>query len=290
MTRSPSFSARSTADQVLAGIDLSRKQILITGCDSSIAIETMKALRLNGGRIIGMASTLADAQAACSAAGRSVTALGCDPADARSVDAALEMLRGLGPLDAVVINYRPLDNFADHIAKFVLLNRLAELARQRTGRIVIGSSESRLSAGPIESALFDHLDSERIYDPWAFRGQAKLATTLLAKELSRRLEGRGVTVNAFQSPAESDHAPHEAQSLGLRLIRSLARPFVRTPAQRAATPALLAASPLSAGITGEYWSDCQISPTPPLFSDVGLAKRLWDVFAQMAATTEERAA
>ena len=46
---------------------------------------------------------------------------------------------------------------------------------------------------------------------------------------------------------------------------------------------LLAASPLASGITGAYWSNCKISGANPVFMDTGLAKRLWDVSAQIAA-------
>lgn len=45
------FGSRSTADQVLAGIDLSRKRVLVTGCNSAVGIETMKALSANGGPV-----------------------------------------------------------------------------------------------------------------------------------------------------------------------------------------------------------------------------------------------
>jgi WW domain-containing oxidoreductase len=133
----------------------------------------------------------------------------------------------------------------------------------------------------VENVIFRALDDERIYDSHAFRGQAKLATTLFVKELSRRLEVRGVAANAFHSGTSGNRNP--ARHAIQRLIHLLLRYFTRSPAQRAATPALLAASPLVAGITGEYWSDCQIFPESPLFMDAGLAKQLWDVSAQIAA-------
>jgi NAD(P)-dependent dehydrogenase (short-subunit alcohol dehydrogenase family) len=128
------FGSRSTADQVLAGVDLSRKQVLITGCNSAVGFETMKALSANGALIIGVARKAEDAKIACRAVGRSSTPLGCDPTDAASVDAAVESLGQLSsPLDAVIINSFELRCFADHIAQFVLVNRLAELIRHGTG-------------------------------------------------------------------------------------------------------------------------------------------------------------
>ena len=62
MANSTPHGAGSTADQVLAGIDLSRKHILITGCSGGIGFETMSALAANGARIIGLARSLAIAK------------------------------------------------------------------------------------------------------------------------------------------------------------------------------------------------------------------------------------
>jgi NAD(P)-dependent dehydrogenase (short-subunit alcohol dehydrogenase family) len=281
MVRSIPFGSRSTADQVLAGIDLSRKRVLITGCDSAIGQEIMKALSANGAVIIGVARAQGDAEAACRAIGRS-TPLGCDPADLASVDAVVESLQRLStPLDAVIINSFELRCFADHVAQFVLVNRLAEFIRPGTGRIVIASHEPSVKELPIENVVFDDLRNERIYDPRAFHGQTQLAAALFVEELSRRLAARGILVNAFHSESTGDQNP-AARPPARRLIQSLLRYFTRSPAQRAATAALLVASPLVVGITGEYWLDCQISGSP-VFKDANLARRLWDVSLQIAA-------
>jgi len=279
MTQPIPFGSRSTADQVLAGIDLSRKRVLVTGCDSAVGIETMKALSANGAVVIGVARTLDAATTACSAVGRASIPLGCDPADLPSVDSAMDTLRGLAsPLDAVIVDSLELQCFADHIAQFVLVNRLAELIRHGTGRIVIGSNDAGIDKTPAENAMFDDLNSERIYDSRAFRGQTQLAPVLFAQELARQLQPRGVAVNAFHSENRKS-----APGAGERLMHRLLRYFKRSPAQRAATAVLLAASPLVVGITGKYWSNCRICGGNPVFTDAGLARRLWEVSAQIAA-------
>jgi WW domain-containing oxidoreductase len=279
MTQAIPFGFRSTADQVLAGIDLRRKRIIVTECNSGIGFALMEALSANGARIIGLARRLDDAQAACRAVGRSVTPLGCDPADPASVDAAVQSMRGLGPLDALVINCPELRCFADHIAQFVLVNRLSELVLSGTGRIVIGSNDnSKITRRRVEDVMYDPLGGERLYDSYAFEGQAEMATALFAKELSRRLDARGVAVNSFRYGATGNPT-----SRAQRLIQSITRHFTQSHARRAATPALLAASPLVAGVTGEYWANCQRSLGNPLRLDLGLAKRLWEVSTQIAA-------
>jgi WW domain-containing oxidoreductase len=58
---------------------------------------------------------------------------------------------------------------------------------------------------------------------------------------------------------------------------------MKSAAQRAATAVLLAASPLVTGISGEYWSNCQISRGNPLLADEVLAKRYWESSEQIVA-------
>ena len=120
--------------------------------------------------------------------------------------------------------------------------------------------------------MFDNLDGYRFYDPMTFYGQAKLAAALYAKELSRRLRRRAIAVNSLNAGA--------ANGTGLRL-RSRMQLFMKSAGQRAATAALLAASPSVTGITGEYWSDCQVAAGNPLLNDSELAKRLWQVSMQI---------
>jgi hypothetical protein len=59
--------------------------------------------------------------------------------------------------------------------------------------------------------------------------------------------------------------------------------FMKSASQGAATQTLLAASPQVTGITGEYWSDCQIAEGNPLLNDSKLAKRLWKVSVKIVA-------
>jgi WW domain-containing oxidoreductase len=82
--------ARSTANQVLAGIDLTGKHILVTGCNSGIGFETMNALAANGAHVIGLARSLASAKSACEKVRPSATPVACDLADLDSVAVAAE--------------------------------------------------------------------------------------------------------------------------------------------------------------------------------------------------------
>ena len=291
MVKSIPFGARSTADKVLAGVDLTGKRIVVTGCNSGIGFETMTALGANGAQVLGLARSLQDAEAACAKAGPSCLPVACDLADLGSVAAAARAIRTLEvPLDAIVANAGianlptlqtrygvEMQFLVNHIGHFALVNELTGLVRDRTGRIVIVSSSASIKQAPAEGIMFDNLDGRRFYKPFMFYGQSKLANALFAKELSRRLSPRGIAVNSLHPGATKGTRLNKYLSLPLNIALSVARLFMRSAPRAAATQALLAANPGVSGITGEFWSDCQIAKGNPLVDDADLAKRLWDV-------------
>jgi WW domain-containing oxidoreductase len=295
MASSIPHGARSTANQVLAGVDLTRKWILVTGCDEEIGFETMNALAANGAHVFGLASSLASAKSACDQIGPRATPVACDLADLDSVAAAAEMLRDLQvSLDAIIANAEvanpptlrrrygvELQFLANHIGHFSLVNQLLDLVRNGAGRIVFVSSSASVMQAPPDGIMFDNLDGHRSYDPLTFYGQSKFAVALYAKELSRRLRRRGIAVNSLHPGATKSTDLRQDLLLPLRLVRSTVQLFMRSASQRAATAALLAASPCVAGITGEYWSDCQVAEGNPLLNDAQLAQRLWLVSMQI---------
>jgi len=294
------FGARSTADQVLAGIDLTGKRFLITGCNSGIGFETMNALAANGAHVIGMARSLSSATVACQRAGPTCMPVACDLADLGEVAAAAATIRGLRvPLDAIVANAGiallptlqtrngvELQFLVNHVAHFALVNQLTDLVRDGTGRIVIVSSRASIKLAPAEGIMFDNLDGRRSYQPFAFYGQSKLAAALYAKELSRRLAGRGIAVNSVHPGVTKGTHLLKYLRWPWNVILSAAKLFMRNTQRGAATQALLAASPRVAGISGEYWADCQIAEGSPLLTDDGLARRLWEVSEHIAAGRE----
>jgi WW domain-containing oxidoreductase len=291
MASSNPFGARSTADKVLAGIDLTGKRFVVTGCNSGIGFETMSALAANGAQVYGLARSIADARAACGKVGAFCTPVACDLADFDSVAAAAETIRALqGPLDAIVANagvaYLPtlqtrggveLQFLVNHLGHFALVNALLDQVRNGTGRIVIVSSRDGIKHAPPEGIMFDNLDGRRFYEPFVFYGQSKLANALFAKELSRRLITRGIAVNSAHPGATRGTGLHANLSLPLKIARTAAKVFMKSAPQGAATQALLAASPQVGGITGEFWANCRIDEGKPLIQDMDLARRLWEV-------------
>jgi WW domain-containing oxidoreductase len=281
MTKSISFGRRSTADQVLAGIDLTGKHFIVTGCNSGLGYETLNAFAANGAAVIGLARTLDAASRACAQAGPACIPVACDLSNLDSIAAALDVIRGLAiPLDAVVANaaaaippsletrYGIEKQFlTNHVGHFMLVNGVANLLRDGTARVVVVSGAASTRQSPSKGILFDNLDGHQFYDPSIFYAQSKLANALYAMELSRRVAARRIAVNV---------AVPGAARAGIRAGLFM-RLFAKTGAQAAATQALLAASPEAAGITGECWSNCKIHQGNALLQDAALARRLWDV-------------
>ena len=175
MASSIPYGARSTANQVLATVDLTRKWFLVTGCNDEIGFEMLNALAANGAHVFGLADSLAGAKSACDRIGPRATPVACDPADLDSVAAAAETIRSLQvSLDAIVtaaeVVIPPMlrtrygvewQFIGNHIGHFALVNRLLDLVRNGTGRIVITSSSASVTQTPPEGIMFDNLDGYR---------------------------------------------------------------------------------------------------------------------------------
>ena len=291
------FGKKSTADEVLAGLDLTGKTFLITGCNSGIGLETMRALAARGAHIIGLARTFRGAKLACDSVGGYVYPVECDLTSRDSIRRGLEIIANLGrPVDTIITNAGMMGTkalqtlhgveaqfFVNHIAHFILVNCLLGLVPSQSGRIVVVSSSASIDQAPKEGIMFDNLDGSRYYKPFAFYGQSKLANALFAKELSRRIEKRGIAVNSLHPGAVGGTALQRNLGFPLSLVLAIARNFMKTIPQGAATQALLAASPAVEGITGQYWSDCQVAKGSSHLDDDQMAARLWEVSEAIAS-------
>ena len=294
------FGARSTAEEVLAGLDLAGRTILITGCTAGIGFETMRALAAHGAHVIGLARSESAAREAAVRAGGRITPVACDQGDLASIDAAVATVRGLGlTLDAIIANAGVMGApkveriqgvekqfWVNHVAHARLIEGLLDRLPDGSGRIVLVSSAASIGMAPRAGILFDDLDGAKAYKAMRFYGQSKLANALHAVELSRRLAGRGIAANAL----------HPGVILGTRFLRNMAGPIRllarllgglgKTIPQGAATQTLLAASPLAEGLTGLYWSDCRPAQGSRHLADAAMASALWTATEAILARAE----
>jgi retinol dehydrogenase 12 len=165
----------------------------------------------------------------------------------------------------------------NHLAYFLLTNLLLDtITASAPARIISVSSDAHAS-GKIE---FDNLQGERNYSPRAY-DNSKLANILFTTELAHRLEGTGVTVNALHPGFVATGFAKNNGKVFAALISIFAPLVARSPAKGAETSIYLASSPSVEGITGKYFHDSHVIPAAPQATDMAVARKLWDVSAEM---------
>ncbi len=204
-TISHPFGATSTTDEVLAGVDLTGKRVLVTGVSAGLGVETARALAAHGAQVVGAARDLGKARSATAAiAGLELIEL--DLASLTSVRAAADRLVADGrPFDLVVNNAgimaTPFGKTADgfesqfgtnHLGHFLLANRIAALLKPGARVVALSSAGHRFSDVDLEDPNFERTP----YTPFAAYGRAKTANVLFAVEFDRRHRDRGVRATA----------------------------------------------------------------------------------------------
>jgi NAD(P)-dependent dehydrogenase (short-subunit alcohol dehydrogenase family) len=171
----------------------------------------------------------------------------------------------------------------NHLASFLLTNLLLDTLKASAPARIINVSSNAHASGKIE---FDNLQGERAYGPRAY-DNSKLANILFTMELARRLEGTGVTVNALHPGFVATGFAKNNGKVIAALV-SLITPLVaRSPAKGAETSIYLASSPRVEGITGKYFYDSRVILTAPQATDMVVARKLWDVSAEMVHLVEK---
>ena len=165
----------------------------------------------------------------------------------------------------------------NHLASFLLTNLLLDTIKASAPARIINVSSDAHTSGKIE---FDNLQGERGYSPRAY-GNSKLANILFTVELARRLEGTGVTVNALHPGFVATGFAKNNGRVIAALISIVAPLVARSPAKGAETSIYLASSPGVEGITGKYFYDSHVIPAAPQATDMVVARKLWDVSAEM---------
>jgi len=207
------WGATSTTDDVLSGIDLHEKRILVTGVSAGIGVETARALAAHGGQVVGAARDLDKAEAAtaqvrkdAAANGGSLELVSLDLARLKSVRAcADELLARAEAFDVVIANAgvmaTPLGHTVDgfetqfgtnHLGHFVLVNRIASLIRPGGRLINLASSGHRFSNVDLNDPNFQRT----AYEPFVAYGRSKTANILFAVAFDRRHRERGIRAAA----------------------------------------------------------------------------------------------
>jgi NAD(P)-dependent dehydrogenase (short-subunit alcohol dehydrogenase family) len=164
----------------------------------------------------------------------------------------------------------------NHLAYFMLTLLLLDRIKESAPARIINISSDLHQRATIK---FDDLGGERSYGGMGSYGQSKLANILFTYELARRLAGTGVTVNCVHPGAV---ATNLARDNGLTTVAgNLASTFMKSTEKGARTQVFLASSPAAEGLTGKYFIDAKEARSSAESHDANIARRLWDVSAQM---------
>lgn len=305
------FGAKSTADEVIAGVNLTGRCAIVTGGASGLGRETARALASAGAEVTIAARNLeagsiAAEEITAKTGNSNVHAARLDLADLASV---AEFVMGwTGPLHILVDNAgvmanpeqrtpegRELQFATNHLGHFALTVGLHHaLKAAGHARVVVLSSVGHVN-GPVR---FDDLDfTKEPYDPWLAYAQSKTANILFAVEAAKRWAGDGITVNALNPGRiwETNLGRHIETPPPTFDPSGKSGVSEKTIAQGAATSVLLAASPLVEGVTGRYFEDCQEAESfvPGIrrgVTDYALdpdnARRLWDLSVELTGVGE----
>src|ERR1700686_2708019 len=209
MLEATTFGATSTTDDVLSGVNLKGKRILVTGASAGLGVETARSLAAHGAQVVGAARDLNKAKAATEqvrkdalANGGSFELVELDLANLKSVRACADALLASGkPFDVVIANAgvmaTPLGYTADgfetqfgtnHLSHFVLVNKIASLIRDGGRLINLSSAGHRYSNVDLDDPNFEHTT----YEPFVAYGRSKTANILFAVAFDKRHRDRGV--------------------------------------------------------------------------------------------------
>lgn len=304
------FDAESTADEVLAGIDLTGKRVLVTGVSAGLGVETARSLVAHGAAVVGTARDL-DKAARATAPIRdngdrgSLELLELDLASLASVRTAADALRSDGDtFDLVIANAgvmappfgRTVDGFetqfgTNHLGHFVLINRIAPLIADG-GRVVnLSSAGHRFSDIDLDDPNFE----QGPYDPWVAYGRSKTANILFAVEFDRRNRERGVRAAAVHPGGiDTELGRHMSEDARLAIIERInaaqsaagEAPFkYKTVPQGAATSVWAGVVADGEMVGGRYCEDCHVAAinndnaarvgVRPYALDGERAKQLW---------------
>ena len=293
----------TTADEIVAGMDLSGMTVLITGCNSGLGYESLRSLAGAGAHVIGTARTMAKAETACASVRGKTTPLVCELTDMNSIVACANAVNGIdAPIDILIcnagimalpqleqinINGNLLEKqfVVNHLGHYLLTRRLLpQVQAAKAGRIVMVSSVGYTLA-PKGGIQFDDLSASIKYKPFPAYGQTKLANILFSNELSRRYEDSVLTSNAIHPGLVSTNLGRYMRGDKEGTSKQPDKPLrkgMKSADQGAATQVYVATDPRLAGVSGYYFEDSNpVALKGDYARDTELAEKLWDVSEEL---------
>ena len=285
------FKRSTTADEVLAGINLAGKRVIVTGANTGIGYETARALASAGASVMLACRSLATGDAAASRireahAGADVSCQQLDLASMPAIRAFTEALDDT-PIDILVCNAGSMSlEYVEteqgfertlgvcHIGHFLLVKLLmSRLLASGTPRVVMVSSIAHQNPKTLD---FDNLPySKDTYAVMGAYGQAKLCNILMALELQNRYGEQGLTACSVH-PGNMVTTDFGRESGFMKFAFKLMSPFTKNANQGAATSVLCAVHEPASDLAAGFFSHCQPAKCTPEARDATVARRLWE--------------
>jgi NAD(P)-dependent dehydrogenase (short-subunit alcohol dehydrogenase family) len=284
------FGATSTTEDVLYGVNLHGKRILVTGVSAGLGVETARAFVAHGAHVVGAARDLGKAKAATARVrqdadtnGGGFELVALDLASLKSVRACADALLAKGePFDVVIANagvmatpfLHTADGFemqfgTNHLGHFVLVNRIAPLIRKGGRLINLASAGHRFSNVDLEDPNFVRTP----YEPFVAYGRSKTANILFAVAFDRRHRGNGIRAVAvhpggIQTELDRYLDPVHIQKTIEQMNKQLAsegnaRFQLKTIPQGAATSVWAAVVAPADEVGGQYCENCHVGKIVP---------------------------
>lgn len=260
--------------------------VLITGATDGIGKQTALELAKLGYHVIihgrnkeRVQQTLNEIQ--LSTNNLQLSALVCDLASLKAVRKLAEEIKSKYDRLNVLINNAGVymkqrvlteDGFeatfaVNHLAHFLLTNLLLDLIKKSDGGRIINVSSIAHTRANFD---FGNLNSEKYFDGYGAYSLSKLANLLFTKELSYRLSGTGVTVNALHPGV-----------IGTKLLKAGFNIEGASVRKGAETLLYLAISDDVKNTSGEYFVDKQIARYSKIADDKNLTKKFWELSETM---------
>jgi NAD(P)-dependent dehydrogenase (short-subunit alcohol dehydrogenase family) len=284
------FGTTSTTEDVLSGVNLQGKRILVTGVSAGLGVETARSLAAHGAHVVGVARDLAKAETATAQVRKDATAHGGSfemvaldlPSLASVRNCADKLLTTGKPFDVVIANAgvmaTPFGHTADgfetqfgtnHLGHFVLVNRIASLFRTGGRLINLSSAGHRFANVNLEDPNFERTP----YEPFAAYGRSKTANIRFAVGFDRRHRKRGVRAAAVHPGGiqtelgrhmDRSHLQGMIDQMNKQLAAEGKAPFQwKTIPQGAATSVWAGVVAPADEIGGRYCENCHVGAIVP---------------------------
>lgn len=284
---------RTTALEAVQGTDLTGQVAVVTGGNSGIGVETVRALAHAGADVVLCSRSVQAGQAVAEqlqpGVKGKISVRQLDLADLASVKKlGAELDADLARVDLLILNAGVMacpklatkDGFemqigTNHFGHFYLTKLLLpKMKAQGTPARVVAVASTAHKFGSIN---LDDLNYEkRKYSSWGSYGQAKLANILFAAELARQLAAEGSHVKAYSlhpGVIKTNLGRHMGFTGGL--LNFFVGPFGKTIPQGAATSVYAATAAELDTHSGAYLADCQLAVASKAGQDGEMGKKLW---------------